>query len=65
MAYTYRFQVRMLEDFNLLHLSIERFDGASLGSPYQASQPPSRPSPQVGKVIYDGSCHCSAVTYML
>ena len=55
----------MLEDFDLTSLSIEPFDGAALPPKYEAPQPPTRPEAKEGLVIYDGSCHCGAVTYTL
>lgn len=55
----------MLEGVDLSKLSIESYDGSSLGAPYEAPKPPTKPDVKEGMKLYEGSCHCGAVTYTL
>ena len=53
----------MLEDVDLSKLPIGSYDGSSIGAPYEAPKPPSKPDAKEGQQVYEGSCHCGAVTY--
>lgn len=53
----------MLEDVDLSKLTVGSYDGAFLGAPYEAPKPPSKPDAKEGQKVYEGSCHCGAVTY--
>ena len=56
----------MFEDLDLALLKVQPFDGiAKFQPPYKAPQPPEQPEAREGLTIYNGSCHCGAVTYTL
>jgi hypothetical protein len=55
-------KVRMLRDIHLPSLKNEPFPGKDLKSPYTPPAFPPHPEVEPGKQVYDGYCHCGAVT---
>lgn len=53
-------------DIDLVSLVIEPFKGADLDPPYQPPKPSHGPRDgEDGLEIYDGNCHCGAVSYIV
>lgn len=53
----------MLHDFKLDSLHTTSFDGAALEPFYHTPQASSSLVAKDGSKIYDGNCHCGAITY--
>lgn len=56
-------QARMLQDIKLDSLQTVSFDGAAVEPFYIAPKASSNLVAKEGFKIYDGNCHCGAVTY--